>query len=114
MKELTVGFSTCPNDTFMFQAMVHGGIDQKGFSFRPVLKDIFHLNQMAMNEELDVIKVSYNTFGHLTETYQLLDSGSALGHNCGPLIISKEPLTIEEIINQNLPVGIPGKNTTAN
>ena len=114
MEELTVGFSTCPNDTFMFQAMIHGGVDQKGYSFHPILKDIFHLNQMAMKEELDIIKVSYNTFGHLTEKYQLLDSGSALGHNCGPLLISRDPLSIEEIIEQDLPIGIPGKNTTAN
>jgi len=114
MKNLTVAFSTCPNDTFMFQAMVKGQVDTKGLSFQPTLKDIFHLNQMAQREEADIIKVSYNTFGKLTDSYALLDSGSALGHNCGPLLISKKPLTIEQLIQENLPVAIPGKNTTAN
>ncbi|MEL6731278.1 MAG: MqnA/MqnD/SBP family protein, partial [Bacteroidota bacterium] len=114
MKNLTVAFSTCPNDTFMFQAMVKGQVDTKGLSFQPILKDIFHLNQMAQREEADIIKVSYNTFGKLTDSYALLNSGSALGHNCGPLLISKKPLTIEQLIQENLPVAIPGKNTTAN
>ncbi|MEL6134910.1 MAG: 1,4-dihydroxy-6-naphthoate synthase [Bacteroidota bacterium] len=114
MKKLILGFSTCPNDTFMFQAMVKGQVDTKGFAFQPVLADIFHLNQMAMAQEVDIIKVSYNTFGRLTDSYTLLDSGSALGHNCGPLLISKESHSLETIIDQNLPVAIPGENTTAN
>ncbi|MEO0583806.1 MAG: 1,4-dihydroxy-6-naphthoate synthase [Bacteroidota bacterium] len=114
MKNLTVAFSTCPNDTFMFQAMVKGQVNTEGFSFQPILKDIFHLNQMAQQEGADIIKVSYNTFGKLTDSYALLDSGSALGHNCGPLLISKNPFTVEELIKQDLPVAIPGKNTTAN
>lgn len=112
--EITLGFSTCPNDTFMFDALVHGRIDTEDIQYRVHLADIFHLNQMALAGELDMIKVSYNAFGQVRDTYSLLDAGSALGHNCGPLLISKRPLTIAEIIQGNLKVAIPGKNTTAN
>ncbi|MEM6262206.1 MAG: 1,4-dihydroxy-6-naphthoate synthase [Bacteroidota bacterium] len=112
--KIKLGFSTCPNDTFMFDALVHGRIPTEDLEFEPHLADIFHLNQLAMKEELDMVKVSYNTYGHLRDTYQLLDSGSALGHNCGPLLISKDDISVAEIIEKNLPVGIPGANTTAN
>lgn len=112
--KLKLGFSTCPNDTYMFDAMVHGHIDTRDISYEVVLADIFHLNQMALKGELDVVKVSYFTYSQLTEKYHLLDAGSALGHNCGPLLISKEPLHVEQIIQNNLPVAIPGHNTTAN
>lgn len=111
---IKLGFSTCPNDTFMFDALAHGRIDLDGIEYEIHLADIFHLNQMAMRGELDMIKVSYNTYGQVIQDYALLNSGSALGHNCGPLLISKEPLTVEEIVSKNLPVGIPGENTTAN
>ena len=112
--KIKLGFSTCPNDTFMFDALIHGKIDTEDFSFDVELADIFHLNQMALNQELDMVKISYNTYGHVKENYELLTSGSALGHDCGPLLISKDSLSVEEIIEKNLPVGIPGKNTTAN
>ena len=112
--KIKLGFSTCPNDTFMFDAMVHHRIDTGSYSFEVILADILHLNQMAMAGELDMVKVSYQTYGHVRNQYQLLDAGSALGHNCGPLLISKNELTVEELIEQNLPVAIPGHNTTAN
>lgn len=111
--KLRLGFSTCPNDTFMFDAMVHGRVDTEGLSFELVLADIFHLNQMAWREELDMVKVSYQTYGHLRSRYRLLDAGSALGRGCGPLLISKEPLTVQQLIDQQLPVAVPGFNTTA-
>lgn len=98
----------------MFDAMVHGRIDTKGYKFDIVLADIFHLNQMAIGGELDMVKVSYQTYGHVKSQYHLLDAGSALGHNCGPLLISKDEISAQEIIDQNLPIAIPGHNTTAN
>lgn len=112
--KIRLGFSTCPNDTFMFDAIAHKRIDLEDLEYEIVLGDIFHLNQMALQGELDMVKISYNTYGKIREEYELLDAGSALGHNCGPLLISREEITVEELIQQNLPIGIPGKNTTAN
>ena len=111
---IRLGFSTCPNDTFMFDALVHGRIDTGSVRYDVHLADILHLNKMAMAGELDMVKISYNTYGQIRDQYELLDAGSALGHNCGPLLISKKPLTSKEIVDQKLTVAIPGKNTTAN
>jgi 1,4-dihydroxy-6-naphthoate synthase len=111
---ITLGFSTCPNDTFMFDALIHNRIETGDIHFEVKLADIFHLNQMAMAGEADMIKISYNTYGRLRDQYALLDAGSALGHNCGPLLISKGPLTAAQIVSKNLKVAIPGRNTTAN
>lgn len=112
--KIKLGFSTCPNDTFMFDAMVHGKIDTEDISYEVHLADILHLNEMVINGELDMIKISYNTYGQVMDKYQLLSAGSALGHDCGPLLISHKQLSVAEIIDQQLPVAIPGKNTTAN
>lgn len=98
----------------MFDAMVHGRIDTEGLEFEVTLADIAALNTLAQKEELDMIKVSYNAFAGIQEQYHLLNAGSALGHNCGPLLIAKKPLSIEEIKASELPVAIPGRNTTAN
>ena len=111
---ISLGFSTCPNDTFMFDALVHGRIDTEGLTFEVKMGDIAELNQMAAAGELDMIKVSYNAYSRFKDDYHLLDAGSALGHDCGPLLITKDSITVDEIVNQNLPVAIPGKNTTAN
>lgn len=112
--KLSLAFSTCPNDTFMFEAMVHKRIDTQDIEYDVKMADIFHLNQMAIEGIPDVVKISYNTYGLVMDKYTLLDAGSALGYGCGPLLISKRPLKIEDIIEQNLVVGIPGLNTTAN
>ncbi len=112
--KIRLGFSTCPNDTFMFDAMVHGRIDTQDIDYEVVLGDIFHLNQMAQREELDMVKISYNTYGQVRDSYQLLEAGSALGHNCGPLLIAKGDISLKEILEKQLPIAIPGKNTTAN
>ena len=82
--KLTLGYSSCPNDTFMFDAMVHGRVDTGGHEFDVVIADVEELNRRAMQGELDVTKISYHAFGYVTEEYCLLDSGSALGHDCGP------------------------------
>ena len=109
---LSLGFSPCPNDTYIFEALVHNRINTGDLTFDIVLGDVEELNQKAFAGELDITKLSYHAYAHLTDTYQLLDSGSALGNNCGPLLISKKALTPEEI-NQGT-IAIPGKYTTAN
>jgi 1,4-dihydroxy-6-naphthoate synthase len=109
---LTLGFSPCPNDTFIFDALVHGRIDTGDLNFEVVMEDVEALNKMAAAVQLDITKLSYHAFAHLTESYQLLRSGSALGHGCGPLLISRQPMSESEI-NQAR-IAIPGEMTTAN
>lgn len=109
---ITLGYSPCPNDTFIFDAMIHGRIDTEGLSFSVKLLDVAHLNQKAFKGELMATKLSYHAFGHLTNNYALLRSGSALGRNCGPLLLSKKILDEENIISNIC--AIPGRYTTAN
>ena len=110
--KLTLGFSPCPNDTFIFDAMVNGKIDTKGITFDYVMEDVETLNIWAEQGKLDITKLSYNTFLHTVNKYALLHSGSALGEGVGPLLVSKTPLDIAEI--DNFKIAIPGFNTTAN
>ena len=111
-KTITLGFSTCPNDTFIFDAMIHGKVDTEGVDFKIFTGDVEELNRKAFNAELDITKISFNAFTRLTNNYILLDSGAALGENCGPLIIAKEPFSLKELSDKK--IGIPGVNTTAN
>ena len=113
-KKLTLGFSPCPNDTFMFDAMVHGKIDTAGLEFEVVMDDVEALNQRAMKGELDVTKISFAAFTKATDKYLLLSSGSALGNGVGPLVVSNTNLSFSELNNSNLKIAIPGANTTAN
>jgi len=110
--KLTLGFSPCPNDTFIFDAMVNGLIDTKGITFDYVLEDVETLNIWAEQGKLDITKLSYNTFIHVVNNYALLHSGSALGEGVGPLLVSKKPIPQAGI--ENLKIAIPGFNTTAN
>ena len=87
--KLTLGFSPCPNDTFIFDALVHHKIDTEGLEFEVVFADVEQLNLWALEGKLDVTKLSFNAFTYCVEDYALLDSGSALGRNCGPLLIKK-------------------------
>ena len=87
---LTLGFSPCPNDTFMFYPLVHGLVDTAGLTFRERLEDVETLNRLALAGELDVSKVSYHALGHIRDQYALLRSGSALGRGCGPLLVARE------------------------
>jgi 1,4-dihydroxy-6-naphthoate synthase len=109
---LTLGFSTCPNDTFIFDAMVNGRIDIGDIELHVVLADVEELNRMALVGKLDITKISYNAYSQVHGKYQLLNAGSALGHNCGPLLISKRVLSMEDL--KTAIIAIPGKNTTAN
>ena len=108
--KLTLGFSPCPNDTFIFDALVHHKIDTEGLIFEVIFADIEQLNKWAFQGKLDVTKLSYNAFTHCVSDYVLLDSGSALGNNCGPILI-KKPNTI---LTNESKIAIPGKYTTAN
>jgi 1,4-dihydroxy-6-naphthoate synthase len=109
---LTLGFSTCPNDTFIFDAMVNGRIDTEGLRFNLHLADVEELNRLAFSASIDVTKISYHAFAYLSEAYQLLTSGSALGFGNGPLLISKHKIYPDEL--KDLKIAIPGKYTTAN
>jgi len=108
--KLTLGFSPCPNDTFIFDALVHHKIDTEGLEFEVVFSDVEQLNNRALDGELDVTKLSYHAFTYCANDYVLLDSGSALGNNCGPLLIKKP----ETILTSESKIAIPGKYTTAN
>lgn len=110
--KLSLGFSPCPNDTFMFDALVHGKVDTEGLRFDIVMEDVEALNQRALRREADIAKVSFAAYTKVTDSYQLLDAGSALGNGVGPLLISK--ISYLESHVPNLRVAIPGKNTTAN
>jgi len=109
---LTLGFSPCPNDTFIFDAMVHGRIDTEGLEFDYFLTDVEELNLKALTSEVDITKISYYAFAYVAKNYLILDAGSALGHRNGPLLISKRRIGISEL--PKLRIAIPGKYTTAN
>lgn len=111
MKKLTLGFSPCPNDTFIFDAIVNNKIDLEGISFEPIIEDVQTLNDKAFENELDITKLSFYAFSKLQEDYRLLDSGSALGNNCGPLLIAATAYSSSQI--NNLRIAVPGKYTTA-
>lgn len=109
---LSIGFSPCPNDTFIFDALLHGKIDTEGLEFEPFIEDVEALNRRAFAGELAITKLSYHAFAHLTNLYALLDAGSALGNNCGPLLIARNFMTREELSQAR--IVIPGEMTTAN
>ena len=110
--KLTLGFSPCPNDTFIFDAMVHGRIDTEGLEFDYFLADVEELNRRALSSVVDITKVSYHAYSYLAGNYFILDSGSALGHRNGPLVISKRDIDSSDLSRAR--IAIPGKYTTAN
>ncbi|MDO9000679.1 MAG: 1,4-dihydroxy-6-naphthoate synthase [Bacteroidota bacterium] len=110
---LTLGFSPCPNDCFIFDALVHNKIDTEGLQFNVLLDDVETLNKKALKGELDISKLSYHALAHTLNNYILLKAGSALGYNCGPILITNQPELIQKT-GDNLKIAIPGKLTTAN
>ena len=122
--KLSLGFSPCPNDTFIFDALIHHKIDTEGLEFEVAYHDVETLNKKAFNKELAITKLSYHAFAYAVEDYELLDAGSALGFGVGPLLITKNKKLAETLADyagkglpeefQNLIIGIPGKYTTAN
>jgi 1,4-dihydroxy-6-naphthoate synthase len=111
VRTLTLGYSPCPNDTFIFYALVHGRIDTDVLIFKEVLADVETLNQMARQARLDITKVSFHAFAHLRGSYCLLRSGGALGKGCGPLVVAREEYDMKDLRGKT--IAIPGDLTTA-
>jgi len=109
--KLTLGFSPCPNDTFIFDALVNNKIDKGDLEFEIVLEDVETLNKLALKNTLDISKISYGVLPLLLEDYIVLNSGSALGNGVGPLLISNKKIFEKEI--ENYKIAIPGQHTTA-
>ncbi|WP_134088989.1 1,4-dihydroxy-6-naphthoate synthase [Olivibacter sp. XZL3] len=119
--KLTLGFSPCPNDTFIFDAMIHHKIDTEGLTFDVRYEDVESLNQKTFTGSLDISKLSFHAYAYALNKYTLLDAGSALGFGVGPLLICKKPELVDHILRErdealvsDLRVAIPGKYTTAN
>jgi 1,4-dihydroxy-6-naphthoate synthase len=110
--KITLGYSTCPNDTFVFYAMIHGQVDTEGYAFEPVLEDVETLNQWALAGKLAMTKASFGVLGAVRSQYWCLRSGGALGRGCGPLVVAREPQTLGELARK--PIAVPGLHTTAN
>ncbi|MDP1801935.1 MAG: 1,4-dihydroxy-6-naphthoate synthase [Bacteroidota bacterium] len=109
--KLTIGYSPCPNDCFIFDALIHNKIDTEGLQFEVRLEDVESLNQKALHGYLDITKLSYHAYAYALSHYILLRSGSALGFNCGPLLVHSTKFKLDL---ENMKVAIPGKLTTAN
>lgn len=111
--KFTIGFSPCPNDTFIFDALVNNKIDTGDFEFEPVLQDVESLNRMALEGRLDITKLSFPAFFQSLDHYTLLHAGSALGKGVGPLLIAKTPVYNPGLL-ADTSIAIPGIHTTAN
>lgn len=111
--KLTLGFSPCPNDTFIFDALVNNKIDTEGLDFSVQLEDVQTLNAWAIDGKLDISKISYGVLPLLLDKYKLLSSGGALGKGVGPLLIAQKEVTDLQAAVTNMQIAIPGKNTTA-
>src|SRR5688572_22204384 len=110
--KLTLGFSSCPNDTFIFDALVNKKIDTEGLEFDTVLEDVETLNQWSFKGKLDITKLSYPAFFQNRDKYVLLNSGAALGKGVGPILISK--VKSQKLKVEDTSIALPGENTTAN
>jgi len=111
VKTLSLGYSPCPNDTFIFYALVHNKIPLEGLSFTERLEDVETLNRLASRNALDITKISFHAFAHLRNHYALLRSGGALGKGCGPLVVARQGFTAIDLHRQR--IAIPGEGTTA-
>src|SRR5688572_26498288 len=110
--KLTLGFSPCPNDTFIFDALVNKKIDTEGFDFDVVLEDVQTLNNWAAEGRLDFSKLSFPALFNNLDTYSCLSAGAALGKGVGPLLIAKTMVNVPDVAHCK--IAIPGENTTAN
>lgn len=109
---LTLGFSPCPNDTFIFNALVNEFFERTELRFQPVIADVEELNRKALDAELDITKVSVAVYPRIEENYEILDSGAALGFNCGPILITRPGNDVSDL--SKCTIAIPGRHTTAN
>lgn len=110
--KLNLGFSPCPNDTFIFEALVHGRVDTEGLEFDWFLADVEELNRRAMEGSVDITKMSFHAYARAASGYLILDSGSALGRNNGPLVVSRRKIWPDEL--EDALIAIPGRLTSAN
>lgn len=110
--KLKIGFSPCPNDTFIFDALVNNKIDTEGIEFEAILEDIQTLNNQASEIKADITKLSFPAYFESIEKYSLLDSGAAMGKGVGPLLIAKKLVDVPDFAHCS--IAIPGENTTAN
>jgi 1,4-dihydroxy-6-naphthoate synthase len=110
--ELSIGISPCPNDTFIFEALMSQKLVDPDISFRFVLEDVETLNEMALQNALDITKLSFRAYFEVMPDYIIMNSGSALGFGCGPLLISKSPMTLSDLRGKK--IAVPGRWTTAN
>ncbi|MBC8200189.1 MAG: 1,4-dihydroxy-6-naphthoate synthase, partial [Desulfobacteraceae bacterium] len=110
-QNLTLGYSTCPNDTFIFYALAHNLINSAGLAFKIELADVETLNQKARAGVFDVSKLSFAAMGHLLDRYGVLRSGSALGRGCGPLVVARPGFNLNRIDSKK--IAVPGMWTTA-
>lgn len=110
--KLNLNISPCPNDTFMFNALINGPITSCGVEFNLHFADIEELNRLAIQNIPDITKISFGVYPYISEKYQLLTSGSALGFGVGPLLISKQNITPDKI--DSCQIALPGEHTTAN
>lgn len=110
--KLRLGFSPCPNDTFIFEALINKKVDTGGIEYDWFLADVEELNHLALASSVDITKMSYHAYAYAAANYLLLDSGGALGRGNGPLLISRRKVYPDEI--NDLQIAIPGKYTTAN
>ncbi len=111
MRRLTLGYSPCPNDTFIFYALTHRRVVVPGIEVVEQLEDVETLNRRALGGELDLTKVSFHAFAYFRDRYCLLRSGAALGRGCGPLVVAKDETTMEALRGRR--IAIPGRYTTA-
>ena len=111
-KNLSLGFSPCPNDTYIFYALATGRVTVPHHRFQVMLADVEALNQQARQGVLDVTKISASAVLQLLNGYWLLRSGGALGRGCGPIVVAREPMAMEELRDRT--IAIPGRLTTAN
>ena len=112
MKTLKLGFSPCPNDTFIFGALATGKLDVANCTLEIIHQDVETLNNLARDGILDFTKISVHAFGLVAENYALLHTGAALGRGCGPLVVAREPRNMDSLRHEV--IAIPGKLTTAN
>ncbi len=111
MTDISLGFSPCPNDTFIFYGLVHNKIDTFELRFNETIRDVEELNQIASKGKVDITKVSIHAFGYLRDKYKLIRSGGALGRGCGPLLVARKKCTTEDLKGKR--IAVPGRLTTA-
>ncbi len=110
--KLSIAYSPCPNDTFIFDALVNKKIDTEGIDFEVILEDVETLNQHAQEGRYDITKLSFPAYFYCSGKYMLLNSGSAIGNGVGPLVVCLP--TNESMPVENGRIALPGKSTTAN